>query len=904
MDLIQEKIDFIEKSKKILVDMLTHLQTPDQDPTSLWSKNECWAVIKSISQELGFPHPTFDERAEPDRWLTYVSYCLQQLDDFLARFNRLSEPAQFPVALNSTPSHSLVMNQSTSASPFASSQGLAVLFHLVEARLSESNPTQVRENSFFTLRDQLLCQSYLHLIGALPAAPLSEPALITQREYDDAYRFFLGSGPGRAVEQLMRRFEERFPYGVFCKKIYNHFFANDLYGKYDNDTENVILSSGSLDETEFPLSLALQQAINYALRQNWVGYSNTLGMAPTRKAVCDRENASLGRPVYAENNVAITMGGTSALYFLLQMLTAKLETRCEAVFVLPSYAPFMHACEEYCDVRYVTLQEDRGFKLRAEDVIAKVTSRTQLIVLVDVLNPTGGKLPKAELEILIDYAEEHNLVILLDEAGKCFLREPFEEPDNMESPNVVRVISLSKTHAVPGLKVGYILARTEIIQTFFNVASTSYGAPNSLFYLLLELQSRFEQYRTMSLTTLSESHLRQFNTTYNLSMPGLQLLYDEYNLNQTRFTERMAKLRQYTIDTLTPYMPDLIENIIVPDGSLNVTLKVRSELDSYQFFLRFLQQEKTAVFPGVCFGLFDGCWLRITFSISFDTLKEGLHRLIRFLKSEAVRREVRASRELSSLLIEEGRYELNPQINFYPHLYDVGVAAERLAASLSGPLAQTFNRQAMRLMVLLHDTGKVLSVYAHRISRVWNLSQRFPQGVPLEEMQPFRDDELLGLREMLQLGQPIAFSELLQLAPSLAPYVSEEELQSGLPLRDTILTTRILESAADRLKLDRADWALTLAVLNDEMGTEDVQFYRQFLDLADKIADDLPDKPIFSQEDVLEALELKKKYVFWRYGRDTLNTALVEQDFEAAMQMVRTHLHGQPTALISGGDLS
>ena len=86
--------------------------------------------------------------------------------------------------------------------------------------------------------------------------------------------------------------------------------------------------------------------------------------------------------------------------------------------------------------------------------------------------------------------------------------------------NVIRVASLSKTHSVPGMKLGWIVAHPDFIRGYYEYASTTYGGPPSLFYLLIEMAARFEQWDVLGLQALPDG--RRHAVAVGVP-PGLQV---------------------------------------------------------------------------------------------------------------------------------------------------------------------------------------------------------------------------------------------------------------------------------------------------------------------------------------------------------------------------------------------
>lgn len=115
-----------------------------------------------------------------------------------------------------------------------------------------------------------------------------------------------------------------------------------------------------------------------------------------------------------------------------------------------------------------------GIPVRFEDdyaytpdaIRAAITDRTRAIFINSPHNPTGAVLDKATIEAIVGIAREHDLWIVSDEAYEDVLYEPYTHHSTAAlagdwAHRVISVFSFSKSHAMAGLRTGYIVARPE-----------------------------------------------------------------------------------------------------------------------------------------------------------------------------------------------------------------------------------------------------------------------------------------------------------------------------------------------------------------------------------------------------------------------------------------------------------
>jgi len=106
------------------------------------------------------------------------------------------------------------------------------------------------------------------------------------------------------------------------------------------------------------------------------------------------------------------------------------------------------------------LYESAGFSFSAEEVLAKITPKTRLIIINTPANPTGGAVPKAELDKLVRGLSDHpQVAIMSDEIYGEITYDGNEHYSLLRYPEIRdRVILLdgwSKTYAMTGWRLGY-----------------------------------------------------------------------------------------------------------------------------------------------------------------------------------------------------------------------------------------------------------------------------------------------------------------------------------------------------------------------------------------------------------------------------------------------------------------
>lgn len=650
------------------------------------------------------------------------------------------------------------------------------------------------------------------------------------------------------------------------KRCFNKFFHEDLYGKYKSD-ENIILSTGSLNQDEFSLPYSLKFAVSYALMRNWYGYSCSLGRESARSAIADLENYKMSNKVCNENNVALTQGVTAGLFHLLSFLKDNKESEDFSILThYPTYIPFATTCEKIAPTKIINFFGDRKFNL--EIIKQNIDQTTKVILLLGDFNPLGRLMDISFVNDLIDFCNDKEIYLIIDEAGSKY-------PENKwhglrQSQFLIRMESLSKKVSVPGMKLGYFIADENIISKFYERASTSYGGPSSFFYLLQELDARFDLFSRKGLSRLGAEEVLLFDKNYHLGSFFLNVLYKQYARNKELFELKIDQHRDIVINQLASYFPRLVKNIIIPETGINVFLQLNINYNSYELFKKLIIEKKTAVFPGLCSAVEEDCWIRITCGVDKKTLQVGLDNLVSFLKVEWVKDQIKNKPVFETLLMNLGQYEKYKYLSFFEHIYDVLEKGTKIINIFEKKFKRKLDHNLLREAIFCHDAGKVVSVMVSRIMRILQLQKKYKK-IPESVLSRLRGEDLLGLREKITNGFRLTKDDFYEKFPFLHCYNELINWDSGEPPKDVVFTGEmfhlLLKKYPEKQKRIKKIKSIVIANCSDinEKNLDLVNNpYIFILDLSDKLADyKFPENP--NLERISDLLNKKKRYVIKRY---------------------------------------
>ncbi|MCA8091170.1 aminotransferase class I/II-fold pyridoxal phosphate-dependent enzyme [Burkholderia anthina] len=237
----------------------------------------------------------------------------------------------------------------------------------------------------------------------------------------------------------------------------------------------IILSVGDPDFST--PDVIVERAVD-ALRGGDTHYSEVRGRAELRAAIAREHAKASGQPVGAEH-VIVTAGAQNALFAMAMCLC---EAGDEVIVPEPMYLTYEASVRASgATLVPVPVDASRGFHLDFDALEAAVTPRTKAIFLATPCNPTGVVMPRADLERIARLACERDLWVVSDEvyAELTFERDMVSIaalPGMAE--RTVTIGSLSKSHAMPGWRVGWAIGPAELIEHAERLALCMlYGLP-------------------------------------------------------------------------------------------------------------------------------------------------------------------------------------------------------------------------------------------------------------------------------------------------------------------------------------------------------------------------------------------------------------------------------------------
>src|SRR5690348_9538553 len=212
-----------------------------------------------------------------------------------------------------------------------------------------------------------------------------------------------------------------------------------------------------IGQPDFPTPPHVVEAGRQALADGHHGYTPANGIPKLREAVAADLHRRHGVSV-SPDRVLVVPGGKVTMFFAIMMFG---EAGAEILYPNPGF-PIYESVIKFSGATPipVPLYESAGFSFSADEVLEKITPRTRLLIINSPANPTGGVVPRSELDRLVVGLERHpHVAVMSDEIYGEILYDGAEHVSLLGYPELrdrlVLLDGWSKTYAMTGWRMGY-----------------------------------------------------------------------------------------------------------------------------------------------------------------------------------------------------------------------------------------------------------------------------------------------------------------------------------------------------------------------------------------------------------------------------------------------------------------
>ncbi len=358
-------------------------------------------------------------------------------------------------------------------------------------------------------------------------------------------------------------------------------------------------------QPDFDTPAHIKQAAVKALDEGFTKYTPASGTAALKQAICNKFKND-NNLTYSPQQIVVSNG---AKHSLLNTFTAICDPGDEVIIPAPYWVSYPEMVKLADGVPVIiTCTEQNGFKFTVQQIKQAITPKTRAIVLNSPSNPTGMIYTKEELKNIAKVAVEHNLYIVSDEIYEKLIYDDAKHisiasfGDDIKERNII-INGVSKTYAMTGWRIGYTASNEQLAQVMSNMQSHATSNPNSI-----------AQVAAVK------------------ALEGPQQTVEEMR-------QAFKKRRDYMVGRING-IKDL--SCIKPQGAFYVMMNIEKLLGntfygqkintSDEFAAHLLEKANVALVPGSCFGAKG--YMRLSYAISMENIKEGLDRIERYIGYE------------------------------------------------------------------------------------------------------------------------------------------------------------------------------------------------------------------------------------------------------------------------------
>lgn len=248
----------------------------------------------------------------------------------------------------------------------------------------------------------------------------------------------------------------------------------------------------------------------------------------------------------------------------------------------------------------VVTNAENGFRLTPEALRAVITPRTKALILPYPNNPTGGVMPRAELEAIAQVVRETGILVISDEIYSELTYGGLKHVSFASLPGMwqytLTINGFSKAFAMTGWRVGYVCGPAALIDVI-----------NKIHQYAILCAPRQGQVAALEALRMGRSN-------------GYE--------DVVRMRESYDRRRRLMVEGFRSMGLDCFE----PLGAFYVFPSIRSTgMTSEEFCQRLLEEERVACVPGTAFGRCGEGHIRCSYATAVDKLNQALDKMGRFV---------------------------------------------------------------------------------------------------------------------------------------------------------------------------------------------------------------------------------------------------------------------------------
>eukprot|EP01119_Soliformovum_irregulare_P024062 TRINITY_DN854_c0_g1_i1.p1 TRINITY_DN854_c0_g1~~TRINITY_DN854_c0_g1_i1.p1 ORF type:complete len:814 (-),score=271.86 TRINITY_DN854_c0_g1_i1:61-2430(-) len=347
-----------------------------------------------------------------------------------------------------------------------------------------------------------------------------------------------------------------------------------------------------IGEPDFDTPANIIEAAVTALKTGKTHYTPAQGMVEFREVICQHMKKTRNFDCVPEE-IVVTPGAKPIMFFTM---LACINEGDEVIYPNPGF-PIYESMINFVGAKAVPLPlyESRKFRFDPEELRSLITPKTKMIITNSPHNPTGGILTRAELDVLAEISEKHNILVLSDEIYDDVIYESkLESLASYPSmkPRLIILAGHSKNYAMTGWRLGYGIFPKQIAAMIAKLAVNS-----------VSCTAQFTQ------------------------VAGMEALAGPQD-SVKKMVAEWKRRRDYMVRRLN----EMGLTCLTPEGAFYVFPSVKGLNVSSKALADYFLENGIAVLDGACFGAHGNGYIRLSYATSMQIIEKGLDMMEQALK--------------------------------------------------------------------------------------------------------------------------------------------------------------------------------------------------------------------------------------------------------------------------------
>ena len=383
----------------------------------------------------------------------------------------------------------------------------------------------------------------------------------------------------------------------FISQKVNDFPPSGIRKFFDLTASMKEVISLGIGEPDFVTPWHIREAATYSLEKGYTMYTSNSGLLELRQELARYLELHYGVSYNPESEILITVGTSEGLDLTMRAILNPGE---EIIIPDPHYVAYPADIILAGGVPiFVPVSEENNFAIKASDIEPRITKQTKAILIGYPANPTGAVIFKSELNNIARLAEKYDLLVISDEIYARLIYSVehtcFSSLPGMKERTIL-IGGFSKSYAMTGWRVGYVVASREFIQAM----------------------TKIHQYTMLCCPTMAQMAAIE---ALKRGESEVERMVQEYDRRRRIMLKRLNEIGLPCFES---------------KGAFYAFPSIKTTgMTSEEFAEKLLKEEKVAVVPGSAFGQCGEGFARCCYATSLANIEEALERMGRFVRRKA-----------------------------------------------------------------------------------------------------------------------------------------------------------------------------------------------------------------------------------------------------------------------------